>query len=96
MRIRWSSDAEDDRDQVREYIARDNPRAAVRVDESIAQSVLRLADFPESGSPGLLQGTREIFAYSHCRIVYEIADDTVWIVAVRHTSRQWPPVEDAD
>ena len=96
MRIRWSSDAEDDRDQVREYIARDNPRAAVRVDESIGQSVLRLAEFPESGSPGLLPGTREIFAYSHYRIVYEIVDDTVWIVAVRHTSRQWPPVGEAD
>lgn len=94
MRVRWSSDAEDDRDDIREYIARTNPRAAIRVDEAIGEAVFRLIDFPYSGKPGLLADTREVFAYKYYRIVYAIRDDAVWIVAVLHTSRQWPPADD--
>ncbi len=94
MKVRWSSDAEDDRDDIREYIGRRNPRAAIRVDEAISEAVARLVDFPHSGRPGLLSETREIFAYKHYRIVYAIRDDALWIVAVLHTSRQWPPADD--
>ncbi len=96
MKVRWSSDAEDDRDDIRRYIAVDNPRAAVRIDEAIGEAIGRLADFPHSGRPGLLLDTREIFAHRHYRIVYAIQDDSIWIVAVLHTSRQWPPAPEED
>lgn len=94
MKVRWSSDAEDDRDEIREYIAADNPRAAIRIDELIGKAAARLADFPHSGRPGLLSDTREVFPHRHYRLVYAVRDDAVWIVAVMHTSRQWPPADD--
>lgn len=96
MKIRWSSDAADDRVQIRDYIATDNPRAALRVDEAIGAAVGRLGEFPHSGRVGQLANTREIFAYIHYRIVYEVRDDAIWIVAIIHTARQWPPVHEAD
>jgi len=96
VKVRWSSDAEDDRDAIRSFIAAENPRGALRVDEAIGEAVGRLDDFPHSGRPGLLSDTREVLAHSHYRIVYVIWDDTVWIVAVVHTSRQWPPATDED
>jgi len=95
VKVKWSSDAEDDRAEIREYIAKDNPRAALRVDEAIGAAAGRLGDFPFSGRTGELPDTREIFAYRHYRIVYEVRDDAVWIVAVFHTARQWPPNPDS-
>jgi addiction module RelE/StbE family toxin len=96
VKVRWSSDAEDDRDDIRKYIAADNPRGALRVDEAIGEAVGRLVDFPHSGRPGLLPDTREVIAHRHYRIVYVIRDDAIWVVAVVHTSRQWPPAADED
>jgi addiction module RelE/StbE family toxin len=96
VKVRWSSDAEDDREEIRDYIAAENPRAALRIDEAIGHAVARLADFPRSGKPGLLTDTREVFAHKHYRIVYAIRDDAVWIEAVMHTSRLWPPVDGED
>jgi DNA-binding transcriptional LysR family regulator len=42
------------------YIERENPRAAVHVDEEIVSAVRRLLDFPESGRPGRVARTREL------------------------------------
>ncbi|WP_425475754.1 type II toxin-antitoxin system RelE/ParE family toxin [Mesorhizobium hunchu] len=92
MKVRWSSDAEDDRDAIRAYIAADNPRAALRVDEAFGIAAERLGNFPFSGHVGALPNTRQVLAHDHYRLVYEVRDDAVWIVAVVHTSRQWPPL----
>lgn len=94
MKVRWSSDAEDDRAAIREYIAAENPRAALRVDEALGMAAGRLGAFPFSGHVGALPQTREILAYRHYRIVYEVRDDAVWIMAVIHTAREWPPAGD--
>lgn len=94
MKVRWSSDAEDDRDAIRDYIAADNPRAALRIDEAFGVVAERLGRFPFSGHVGALPNTREILAHKHYRLVYEVRDDAVWIVALVRTSRQWPPIED--
>ena len=33
----------------------------------------------------------ELISHEHYRLVYKIDGDTVWILALVHTSRQWPP-----
>ncbi|WP_254615040.1 type II toxin-antitoxin system RelE/ParE family toxin [Burkholderia pyrrocinia] len=53
-----------------------------------------MADFPESGRLGRIAGTRELIPHENYRLVYEISASIVWILALVHTSRMWPPVRD--
>ena len=75
-----------------EYIAADNPvRAANGSRSSEAAASSR---FPIIGRPGVIPGTRELFRIRATASSIEVRDDAIWILAVVHTSRQWPPVED--
>jgi addiction module RelE/StbE family toxin len=60
MRLVWAQYALDDRDDIFSYIESENPNAAGHVDEEIARAVRCLLDFPESGRPGRVEGTREL------------------------------------
>ena len=91
MKVTWTPEAEAERSEIGDYIALDNPRAAVRMDALFETAVLKLADFPRNGRPGMIPGTRELIPHASYRIVYEIRDDDVWITSVVHTSRRWPP-----
>ncbi|MGY4227470.1 plasmid stabilization system protein ParE [Bradyrhizobium sp. USDA 4503] len=53
MKLVWSRFALSDRDDIFSYIEAENPRAAVHVDEQIADAARRLLDFPVAG-PGVL------------------------------------------
>jgi plasmid stabilization system protein ParE len=44
------------------------------------------------GRSGLIAGTRGLIPHESHRMVYEIRDDTVWILALIHTARLWPPL----
>jgi toxin ParE1/3/4 len=90
LKVRWTPEAEDERSEIGEYIALDNPRAAIRIDSLLETAVLKLADFPRIGRLGVIAGTRELIPHESYRIVYEIRDDGIWIVSVVHTARQWP------
>jgi len=91
--IVWTPEAERDRDYIWEYLAARNPEAALNMDELFSHAVQRLSLFPEYGKVGRIPGTREIFPHKSYRLVYEIMDNVLWILAIAHTSRQWPPVE---
>jgi toxin ParE1/3/4 len=60
MRLVWAQYALDDRDTIFSHIERENPKAAIHVDEEIVRAARRLLDFPESGRPGRIAGTREL------------------------------------
>ena len=60
MRIVWTPEAQQDRAEVWEYIAADNPLAAARMDQLFSDAVARLADHPKLGQPGSISGTREL------------------------------------
>lgn len=92
MKIRWTPEARQDRINIWDYIAQDDPAAAVRLDELFSASVNRLSAHPNLGYAGIIEGTRELIPHQSYRIVYEIYQDTVWILTVVHTARQWPPV----
>lgn len=92
MRVVWTLSAEQDRADIFEFIARDNPLAAIRMDELFGTAVSRLAEHPSLGRPGLNPGTRELIPHESYRLVYQAEADTVWILALVHTARLWPPV----
>ena len=87
--VRWTQRARDDLRDIHDFIARDSPRAAEALVERLLTATERLAAFPESGRvvpefPAL--GYREIIVSSY-RVLYRLADNTVWITAVVHGRR---------
>ena len=93
MRVIWTSEAEQDRAEVWDYIAADNLHAAARMDELFSEAAARLAEHPKLGTPGRIPATRELIPHDSYRLVYEIErETTVWVLALVHTAKQWPPV----
>lgn len=92
MKVVWTPEALQDRRKIWDYIASDNITAAVQMDERFSEAAERLASHPKLGREGQIPGTREVFPHAHYRLVYEINDEVVWILALVHTARQWPPV----
>lgn len=79
MKIRWTPEARQDRIDIWDYVAQDDPMAAVRLDELFSASVNRLSGPPDLGHAGMIEGTRELIPHQSYRIVYEIYQKTVWI-----------------
>jgi addiction module RelE/StbE family toxin len=92
MKVRWTASARQDRIEIRNYIAAENPAAAVRMDRLFSNAAARLAAHPKIGKAGKIPGTRELIPHESYRLVYEIDGDAVWILVLTHTARQWPPV----
>lgn len=91
MRLFWSAFALADRDGIFTHIEADNPHAAITVDERIAASARRLVDFPESGRPGRVAGTRELVITGTPYIAaYAVTAETIRILRVLHGAQRWP------
>lgn len=91
MRLEWSWFALADRDEIFNYIEADNPRAATAMDELIGRQIERLAEFPESGRIGRVDGTRElVISRTPYLVAYRIVGGAVLILRILHGSRQWP------
>ena len=91
MKVIWTPEAEQDRDEIWLHIAAENPAAAVRLDELFSDAATRLTEHPKLGRPGKISGTRELIPHENYRMVYEITDEILWILTVVHTARRWPP-----
>ncbi len=91
MIVKWTPEAEQDRIDIWNYIAADNPVAAVQIDDLFSDAAARLQAFPELGRTGRIPGTRELIPHESYRLVYEISRQTIWVLALVHTARQWPP-----
>ncbi len=92
MRVVWTPEAQQDRADVWDYIAVDNPQAAAQMDALFSDMATRLAEHPKLGQPGKISGTRELIPHESYRLVYEIERETIWVLALVHTARQWPPL----
>lgn len=74
-----------------DYIARDNPDAALAIWDRIEGRVERLAAFSKSGRPGRVEGTRELVVTGTPFIVaYRVTDESIIVLRVMHGARQWP------
>jgi len=91
MHLEWSLFALSDREAIFDYIEADSPRAAISVDDRIEARVEGLAQFPEMGRPGRIEGTRELVISGTPYIAaYRIVSGTVRILRVLHGAQQWP------
>ena len=83
-----------DLDEIFDYILTDNPKAAIRMLDSIMQALYRLEDFPNSGSP-LLHRSLNKFNFRMIIVdpyiaFYRFIDDIVYVYRVLHGARNYP------
>ncbi len=89
--LEWSAYALADRDAIFDYIEADSPQAAITVDNRIRERVEMLIQFPQSGRPGRIEGTRElVIGRTPYIAAYLIEGNIVRILRVLHGSRRWP------
>jgi toxin ParE1/3/4 len=92
LKIRWLKTAVKTRFAQLDYIAKENPSAVLRLDEDIERQIARLADNPEAGRAGRVQGTRElVIARTPFIAVYRVKARRVEILRVLHGAQRWPP-----
>lgn len=91
MRLIWTRHAKENVKEIVRYIGTDDPAAARRVGDRITKRAAILARKPFMGRTGAVSGTRETIPHPSFRIVYQVTGEAVIIMAVVHTSRQWPP-----
>jgi addiction module RelE/StbE family toxin len=91
VKVTWSAFALSDRDGIFSHIEAENVVAAIAVDQRIASTAQRLRDFPESGRPGRIAGTRELVVTGTPYIAaYQIVGETIRILRVLHGAQRWP------
>lgn len=91
MRVLWTSSAQKDRQDILTNLADKNSAAAARMDQSFSDAASSLETMANRGRVGTVAGTREILPHVSYRLVYEVEGETVWLLALVHTSRLWPP-----
>jgi addiction module RelE/StbE family toxin len=78
-------------EEIRDWIAKDDPRAAIRVVERIRDATRKLAAAPGIGRPGRIPDTRElIVAHIPYIVPYRVKGDTVEVITVLHGAQRWP------
>jgi toxin ParE1/3/4 len=91
LTIRWLRAAERSRVEQLEYVARDNPSAAARMDEAIERQTDLLAQNPFIGRVGRVKGTRElVIGRTPFIAIYRVKRKRVEILSFLHGAQRWP------
>jgi addiction module RelE/StbE family toxin len=88
--LQWRPLSLADRDAIMEYIAQDNPSAAIDLDLEFETKAENARQRPKLYRPGRVKGTREIVVRPNYVMVYRITGDLVEVLRVLHTAQQWP------
>jgi toxin ParE1/3/4 len=87
----WSSEALDDLDSLRAWIAKDSPKAAREIALAIIEAVERLPDNPHIGRPGRVPGTRELVVpHTPFIVPYRVQASVLQALRVYDGARRWP------
>jgi len=93
FRVEITPEAERDIRAIVAYIRKDNLSAAISVVSAIKEQVNALAQFPDMGRPGRIDGTREmVLGGLPYIVIYQIGDNTAYVARVLHGAQQWPPM----
>lgn len=95
MKIVWRPMADADRENIFDYIAQENPQAALELDEDFKAKVEIAAQNPKLYKAGRVRGTREIVVRPNYVIVFGMEEEsrTVIVLRVLHAAQQWPPTK---
>ena len=95
--VKWSFPARNDIKQIHDYIAKDSKYYARNVIQEIVAKTETLTELPEIGRtvPEISdQNIRELIVYSY-RLIYEISEAGVEILAIIHGRRDFKSAWDA-
>ena len=91
MSIRWLPKAQRNRLEQLEYIAQDNPLAAINQDEEIERQINMLLAHPQMGRPGRVTGTRElVISGTPFVVIYRLQEQSIEVLRLLHSAQQWP------
>lgn len=92
MRLVWRPMAISDREAIMDYIAADNPLAAIELDDQFEAKAEQARQRPSLYKPGRIKGTREVVVRPNYVMVYAIAEDIqeLAILRVLYATQQWP------
>lgn len=91
MKIVWTEPAARAFENIQDYIAKDNRRAAWEVVQKIRQRVQQLKEHPRLGREGRVRGTYELVIPALPYIVpYRVKGNEIQILTVFHAARKWP------
>lgn len=91
MKLSWLRIAINERYDQLDYIALDDPGAAISQDEEIERQTNLLTTQPKMGRVGRVKGTRELVISSTPFIaVYRIEGQRIEILRFLHGAQQWP------
>jgi toxin ParE1/3/4 len=95
VKVKWLPSAEDDIDNIVDYIDPVNPAAARKMIMRIQQAVERLQPYPFVSRQGKVPHTRELVVNrTPYIVVYAVEQDQIVVQHVLHTSQQWPPEDE--
>jgi toxin ParE1/3/4 len=91
MRFDWLPQALADFDEIIDYIAEENPDAAIQQGDEIHSQIASLSGNPKLGRPGRVKGTRELVIVRTPYIAaYRVKNNEIVILRILHGARQWP------
>ena len=93
MRLEWKPMSLSDREQIMEYISKDNPQAAIALDNQFEAIAEQACERPVLYRVGRVAGTHEAVVRPHYVLIYQVAGDTLSVLRVLHTALQWPPAQ---
>ncbi|WP_395828006.1 type II toxin-antitoxin system RelE/ParE family toxin [Collimonas sp.] len=86
----WKPAAIADRKRITQYIAKDNPRAAIEMGDMLMQKAEQLDQHPALGRVGRVKGTRELVAHPNYILIYRIVAKVPEVLCVKHAAQKWP------
>lgn len=91
MRVRFVRKALQDLEQEATYLAERSPQAARDFVVAVDRGISQLRDYPASGRPGRVAGTRELVLADWPYIIpYRVREDAVEVLRVFHTRQKGP------
>ena len=94
MKVEWSPVAARELRDIVDYVAERNLVAADKLEGEMLDAALSLAHFPRRGRLSKIPGLRELKVRRRPYfLAYLVGGETVTVLRVVHTSRDWPPPE---
>ena len=88
IRVGYSRRAAAEAEEITAYLAEYSEPAATRFREGLRRAERQLADFPNSGAPGLRPGTRRLIVGDYILSYRRRGGGDVEVFAVRHARRR--------
>lgn len=91
VEIAWLPVSRQNRRDQLDWLRARNGDAAIAMGDAIMAALGRVRDFPNSGRPGRVLGTRElVVAGTPYLIIYRVEAEAITILRLLHGAQRWP------